>query len=234
MRGAFFLMIIFILQTKIPNYQEFIHKFSKIDWDENGSFLTRQFNAKSFLDLESEYELLSDAESYFYICDQDSSNFFYEYDLYHMEEGYLIEHVKKKYKHYPILSIDRGNYNLIMFSKYDRQNRHYYLKSFNKSGDVVDTKLVNQVIFDNVESKPSFQFSLITQDGFKIFDYQINDEISEMQTKVKMADYKIDSLGYFKLVSEDSTFLKKSINNYDEFIHMPEGDDPARKYWTLW
>jgi len=234
MRLINLLLILMMLQAVRPDYEVFKTNFPSIKWDENGNYLTRHFNNKTFLDLEKEYERLSDAQSYFYVCDQDSSNFFYEYDLYHMEEGYLIKHVKKEYKHYPIFLIERNNYNLIMYSKYDRQNRNYYLRSFNKLGNLVDVKLINQVILGDVESNPSFQFSLIKQNGFKIFSYQINENSDDMETKVEMTDYKIDSLGQFTLLSKDSVFLKRSINKYDEFSHMPEGDDPARKYWTLW
>ena len=62
----------------------------------------------------------------------------------------------------------------------------------------------------------------------------LNDKINPLITKVVIEDYVVDSLGKLNKVAVDSKLLSKPLRAYTEFINMPEGDDPARKYWTLW
>lgn len=191
-------------------------------------------NAKSYIDLRNEYSLLTDAENYYYACNQDSSRLYLEYDLYHMEEGYLIKHIKEQYNRYAILSMETDHYDLLMHAKPEKENTFFYLQSYSKSGDLLDEMEVNQRIYEYAPVEPFYQYILIQKKGFKLFAYSRNTVEGQYPTKVVISDYTIDNLGKFSIVSKDSAFLEKRINKYASFDTEPWPDDPVYKYWTLW
>lgn len=231
----YLMLLTFIHHTDSKlDYKRFKAKFHSFKWDENGNYLTRPLNAKSYIDLRNEYSLLTDEENYYYACNQDSSRLYLEYDLYHMEEGYLIKHVKKQYNRYAVLSLETDQYDLLMHAKTEKDNTFFYLQSYNKSGDLLDEMEVNQRIYEYAPVEPFYQYILMQKKGFKLFAYSRNAVEGEDPTKVVIRDYAIDDLGQFSLVSKDSTYLKRSINTYSKFNNEPETDDPVYKYWTLW
>ncbi len=236
-----YLVFTMFLWIQAGNYLEFISIFPKVKFDEYGNYFSRKLNANCYVDLRNKFANVPDNLSFKYLCDEDSSNFFYEYNLYHMEEGHLIEVVKEKYSHYAITSFQKVNYDMILYSKFDSDNEKLFLRSFNKEGIKIDELLVNEIIYEGSSAGvDKFRFSLINPDSIKVFTYDdaekpiYKDEKSPWNTKVLIEDYVIDSLGKFNKVAVDSTLLSKPLRSYTEFIHMPEGDDPARKYWTLW
>ncbi len=237
MRFIYLMLIPMILQSGKPDYEAFKKKFPSFKWDENGNYLTRLLNAKSFMDLEKEFELLSDDETYYYACNEDSSRLYFEYDLYHMEEGYLIKHVKKQYKRYAMLSRETDSYDLLMHAKHDDEgDRFYYLQSYDKNGNLIDEIEANKRITSSIYNSSFYQFLLMQKKGFKVFAYTTNQDQSheDMRTKVVISDYEISDLGKFNFVSKDSVYLEKSDNHYAKFDNEPEPDDPVYKYWTLW
>lgn len=235
MQMIYILLIPMMLQLGKPDYEAFKTKFPSFKWDENGNHLTRPLNAKSYIDLRNQYSSLTEAENYYYACNQDSSRLYLEYDLYHMEEGYLIERVKKQYKRYAVLSLETERYDLLMHAKHDDDdNRFFYLQSYSKSGDLLDEMEVNQRIYEYAPVEPFYQYILMQKKGFKLFAYSRNSVEGEDPTKVVISDYSIDDLGKFNFVSKDSVFLKNRMGKYANFDTEPWQDDPIYKYWTLW
>lgn len=236
-----YMIITLILCMQSDPYMNFITLFPKAKYDEYGNYFTRKLSTNSYVDLKEQFTLISDNQSFKFLCDEDSSSLFYKYDLYQMEEGYLIEVVKEKYKHYAISSFQRDNYDMVLYSKYDSENERYYLKSFSKEGEKIDELLSNEIIYEGSSAGiDKFRFSIISLDNIKTFTYDdvVNpnkkDKKTPLITKVVIEDYSIDSLGRFTKVAVDSILLSQPVRAYTDFIGQPEGDDPARRYWTLW
>ena len=208
--ACLFFLMFFSIQSE---YHQFISVFPKGKYNGYGYYLTRSLNGKYYSDLLEEYPVLPDSLSFTYLCDEDSSKFFYEYDLYHMEEGYLIKHVKKNYRHHAIASFRRKAYDMVLYSKYSREDRYYYLRTFDKKGNKVDEVVISEAILDNA-SPYSYKTGVLAKDTFSIYSYTDIEEGEAAtleniyKSKVLTDNYKIDSFGRFDLISKDSVFLR--------------------------
>lgn len=236
MRTAFLFLLSLLSHT---DYEDFIHLFSEARYNAKDYYPTRSLNWNDYSDLSDRYSVVPDERSFVFLCDEDSSKLFYEYDLYHMEEGYLIEHVKEEYDHYAIASFRRNNHDMVIYSKYGPDNERYYLRSFDKKGSKVDELMVNEIVYEGTSIvAKKFRFSLINDNSVKIFSYRDStlydkdSESNQLVAKVLIEDYTIDSLGRFNLANTDSVFLSKSIQDYRNFNTQPNVDDPIAKYWT--
>lgn len=235
-------MIIFVsLLFYQENYKIFISQFPKVKNDENGNYLTRYLSSKSYTDLAKEYDLVSDDNSFNYLCDKDSSKFQYRYGLYNMDEDRYTGFITEVFKHYAIGYFKKSDYDLILFSKFSDKSEKYILRTFSVRGDLLDELIINEYKYENTGISPEFfRFSLINQDLIKVFTYDdmeniiLKDGKPTFSTKVLIEDYEIDSLGKFKKVAVDTVSLHKSLTTYTRFDLEPEIDDPVYKYWTLW
>lgn len=234
------ILIIFLLFLQ-QDYQELKELFPKIKYDENGNFLTRSLNAKTYVDLKQEFKRIPDALSFKYLCDSDTSKFIYKYRVFNMDEDQWSDTIRQKFDHYSILRFKKENYDFLIYSKYNTDDQRLFMRSFDSEGHKTDELLINEVAHSETGIDLSrVRFSLIKPDSIKIFNYydaenpNREDKKTPLVTKVVIEDYAIDSIGRFNKVAVDSMLLSKPMRAYTEFIHMPEGDDPARKYWTLW
>jgi hypothetical protein len=234
-------LLVLITLTQVNKYEEFIEVFPEIRYDEYGNYLTRNLNWKTVQDLRKDFKLIPDDQSYVFLCDEDSSKFYFEYDRYHMEEGYFIERARYNYDHYAILKMERENFSIFLYSRFDKWADRFLLRSFDNSGGLVDELVVNEEIRSYTSaSLDRFSYSLINSDSIKVFNYKDaenpnqEDEKPPLVTKVVIENYAIDSLGRFNRVDVDSVLLSKPMRAYSKFDIEPEPDDPVYKYWTLW
>ena len=238
MKSLIIISFLLLFQT---DYQQLTEFFPKIRYDENGNLLTRHLNAKSYVDLKNEFKRIPDTLSFKYLCDNDTSKFIYKYRLFNMDEDRWTEMIRKKFDHYGIFQFKKGMHYFLIYSKYDTDDQKFFMRSFDSEGNKADELLINEVAHSEAGIDLSrVRFSLINPDGIKVFSYADAENQNKgnnktlLVTKVVIEDYAIDNLGRFNKVAIDSMLLHKPMNAYLGFIHMPEGDDPARKYWTLW
>lgn len=242
MKSLYLLLLTLLITGLISGYEQFIATFPEGEYNGNNNYLTRSLIGKTNFDLEEKYPLVSESLSFIYLCDKDSSKFFYEYDLYHMEVGYLIEHIRQNYDHYAIASFKRNSYNLVVYSKHNGslEERHYYLRSFDKEGKKIDEIEIGNLIPEGNNTSYSYKFSTIRHQTVKTFSYRDSvsfenrKELKAPNAKVLIDTYKIDSLGRFNLMMSDSIFLKGKVIDYDNFDSQPNADDPIAPYWTQW
>ncbi len=239
MKG-YYLILLLLLAT--GDYARFIEVFPKAKLNRNGNFLTRSLKWDNYTDLEEKYPIVSEESSFVFLCDQDSSKLFYEYDLYHMEEGYLIEHVKENFVHHAIASFRKKEYDMAIYSKYGIENYYHFLRSFDQAGNKVNELLINEVNFgDSFNAYSySYKYALISEDSLSVYSYMNNqppDNVKNdtlMETKVLIEKYSVDNKGSFNLTYKDSLFLKGNVSDYNNFNMQPNADDPIAKYWTQW
>ena len=219
-------------------YDKFLELFPEARYNVYGNYLTRSLNWNNYSDLEK-YTIVPDHLSFVYLCDEDSTKFFYEYDLYHMEDGYLIEHVKESYDHYAVASFKRHNYSMIIYSKYGPDSEQYHLRSFDKNGRKIDELMINEMIYEGTSIvAEKFRSSVIEDDTIKTFSYKDSfihneeDNLDQVIANVLIDSYSIDTSGRFHLVGTDSVLLSKPIQNYRNFNVQPNADDPIATYWT--
>jgi len=235
---AFYLSILLLIIQ--GDFDQFIELFPEIKYDEYGNFLTRKLNGKDYSDLQNDYPLISDDQSFFHLCNKDSAKLQYVYGLYDMDKGIVTKYVKKLYKHYAISFFRKEDINFVLYSKFDNQAERFLLVSFDKEGKKVDELVVNQEIRSYTSaSLNQFRFSLINPNSIKIFNYEDSENPNKedntpLFTKIVIEDYAIDNLGNFNKVAEDSVVLSKPMRAYSKFNIEPEADDPVYKYWTLW
>ena len=219
-------------------YDKLLELFPEAEYNVYGNYLTRSLNWNNYSDLEK-YTIVPDHLSFVYLCDEDSSKFFYEYDLYHMEDGYLIKHVKESYDHYAVASFRKHNYDMFIYSKYGPDSEQYYLRSFDKNGRKIDELMINEIVYAGTSIvAEKFRSSVIENDTIKTFSYKDSlmhnkeNNLDQVIANVLIDSYSIDTLGRFHLASTDSVVLSKSIQNYRNFNVQPNADDPIAKYWT--
>ncbi len=170
MKGLYLILLLSLIGGE---YTQFIELFPQAKLDRNGNFLTRSLNWNNYADLKEKYPIVSEDNSFIFLCDQDSSKLYYEYDLYHMEEGYLIEHVKENFVHHAIASFRRKEYDMVIYSKYGPDDEHYYLRSFDKKGNPLDELMVNKKMYEGTSvALDTFSFSLINSNNLKVYSYQ--------------------------------------------------------------
>lgn len=234
------ILIVFLLLLQ-KDYHELAELFPEVKYDENGNFLSRSLNAKNYVDLKSEFKRIPDALSFKYLCDSDTSKFIYKYRVFNMDEDQWSDTIRQKFDHYGIVQFKKENCDFLIYSKYGTDDQRFFMRSFDSEGNKMDELLINEVAHSETGIDLSrVRFSLINPNSVKVFNYydaenpNKEDTKTPLVTKVVIEDYAIDSLGKFNKLGVDSTVLSKPMSAYTQFIHMPEGDDPARKYWTLW
>ena len=154
------------------SYHDFINIFPEIKYDENGNFLTRKLSAKTYSSLAKEYNLVPNNLSFKYICNNDSSNFKYEYGLYNMDEDRYTEYVTEIYKHYAVSSWKKENYSAFIYSKFDNNTDKFILKTLNNNGNLIDELIINEYKYEGSGITPEFfSFSLINSDSVKVFTF---------------------------------------------------------------
>ena len=231
-------MIFCLLQADFPI---FTGHFNELRWDEYGNFLTRRLNGLSYSDLPKKFNEIPKPLSLKYLLDSDTSKLQYKYIAYNYDTDESKELVED-YKHYAIGLIKHKSYDLFIYSRFNDEDENFFMKSISKAGKSVDEIAVSQMIHEEGGvGLEVVRFSLISPDSIKVFTYEYaenpdrkENKKTPLVTKVVIEDYAIDSLGKFNKVAIDSMLLSKPMNAYLGFIHMPEGDDPVRKYWTLW
>lgn len=229
------------MSVQQDEYKQFVDTFPSLKFDENGNYMTRELNGIDAPELKESYSLLPNNQSFIYLCDRDSSKFYFEYDRYHMEEGHFIGKAKFNYKHYAVTKLEQKNHDLLLYSKFDKWAERYILRTFDKTGGNIDELIVNEEIREYTSASLSrFSHSLISPVSIKVFNYDdvenpsTKDKKTPLVTKVVIEDYVIDSLGRFDKVAVDSIVLSKPMRAYTKFNNEPEPDDPVYKYWTLW
>lgn len=234
------LVFIFLLGIQQDDFSSFRNSFPDIRLDENGNYLTRSLSGLSPSQLPEKFNNLSSPLSLKYLLDSDSSQLQYKYIAYNYDTDEAKE-ISAYYNHFAIGKLEQEKFDLMIYSRFDPESERFILRSFDKSGNLMDEICINQANYEGGGvSLDEFRFSLISLDSIKVFNYNDIENLNKedvktpLVTKVVIEDYAIDSIGRFNKVAVDSMLLSKPMRAYTEFIHMPEGDDPARKYWTLW
>jgi hypothetical protein len=234
------LVFLFLLGIQQDDFLTFRNSFLDFRLDENGNYLTRNLSGLSPSQLPEKFDDIPNTLSLKYLLDSDSSKLKYKYIAYNYDTDEAKE-LNIDYKHFAVGKFQHKKFDLLIYSRFDTESENFILRSFDKFGKFIDEIYVNQANYEGGGvSLDKFRFSLISPDSLKVFTYddaknpdKANKKIP-LVTKVVIEDYAIDSLGRFNKVAVDSMLLSKPLRVYTEFIHMPEGDDPARKYWTLW
>lgn len=234
------LVFLFLLGMQQDDFLAFRNSFSDIRLDENKNYLTRSLSGLSPSQLPENFDAISNTLSLKYLLDLDSSKLQYKYIAYNYDTDEARE-ISTNYKHFAIGKFQQKKFDLMIYSRFDTENENFILRSFNKSGKLVDEIYINQAKYEGGGiSLDKFSFSLISRDSIKIFNYHdTNNSDKEVKktslvTKVVIENYAIDSLGRFNKVAVDSVLLSKPMGAYMKFNNEPETDDPVYKYWTLW
>lgn len=233
-------ILLFLLSIQQDDFSTFKNNFPTIRLDENGSYLTRSLSGLSPSQLPGQFNHIPTDLSLKYLLDSDSDKLQYKYVAYNYDTDEAVE-LNIDYKYFAVGKFQSKEFDLLIYSRFDTESENFILRSFDKSGKFMDEIYVNQSLYEgNGVSLDKFRFSLISPDSIKVFTYDDaenpnkEDKKTPLVTKVVIEDYAIDSIGRFNQVAVDSMLLSKPMNAYLGFIHMPEGDDPARKYYTLW